>query len=101
MHSLQVLFNTPENYTLVSRRHDAKGMQPEFGVVLKLKGHVVLRLPPLAQFRELATELPPPLQSRMQGKSSFSFVRPEPEVVAPLDALLRATLLRFRQAGMA
>jgi len=101
VHSLQVLFNTPENYTLGSRRLDPKGMPREFGVLLKLKTHVSFKLLPLAQFPELAAALPPELKARMQGKAAFSFERPEPELVGALDALVRTAHARLRSAGLA
>ncbi len=101
VHSLQVLFNTPENYTLVSRRLDAKGQPRDFAVLLKLKTHVSFKLAPLAQFPELATALPAELKARMQGKAAFSFSHPEPELAPALDALARNALARLRSAGLA
>jgi hypothetical protein len=101
VHSLQVLFNTPENYTLASRRLDPKGAQREFSVLLKLKTHVSFKLLPLAQFPELASALPPDLKARLQGKSAFSFTRAEPELAGALDALVRNALARARTAGLA
>lgn len=101
VHSLQVQFNTPENYTVVSRRLDPQGAPREFSVLLKLKSHVSFKLLPLAQFPELASALPPDLKARLQGKSAFSFTRPEPELAGALDALVRSALARARSAGLA
>lgn len=101
VHSLQVLFNTPENYTLASRRPDPTGMPREFGVLLKLKTHVSFKLLPLAQIPELAATMPPDLKARLQGKATFSFVRPEADLAAALDALVRNALARLRSAGLA
>ncbi len=101
VHSLQVLFNTPENYTLVSRRLDAKGQPRDFAVLLKLKTHVSFKLAPLAQFPELAAALPAELKARMQGKSAFSFTHAEPDLAPALDALARNALARLRSAGQA
>ncbi len=101
VHSLQVLFNTPENYTLVSRRLDANRQPRDFAVLLKLKTHVSFKLAPLAQFPELAAALPAELKARMQGKSGFSFTHAEPDLAPALDALARNALARFRSAGFA
>lgn len=101
VHSLQVQFNTPENYTVVSRRLDPKGAPREFSVLLKLKAHVSFKFMPLAQFPELASTLPSELKARLQGRSAFSFTHPEPGLAGALDALVRSALARARSAGLA
>jgi hypothetical protein len=101
VHSLQVLFNTPENYTLVTRRLDPKGQPREFAVLLKLKTHVSFKLAPLAQFPELAVALPAELKACLQGKATLSFARAEPELAPALDTLARNALARLRSAGQA
>ena len=101
VHSLQVLFNTPENYTLASRRLDAKGQPHHFGAVLRKKGYVSFHLMPLYCFPDMVAGVSPELKKRMQGKSCFNFTRPDAPLLVQLDQLTRAGLMRFRQAGMA
>lgn len=101
LHSLQVLFNTPENYTLASRRREPQGLPQTFGAVLRRKSHVTVELPPLARLPELTRVLPAELKACQQGKSSFTLTAPDALVLAQLDQLARAVLLRLRQDGQA
>lgn len=99
--SFVVAADTPKNYTLVSRRNDAKGKPVYFASVLLGKRYAAYHLMPLYCDPALAQRVPPELRARMQGKTCFNFRQPDPAAFAQLDALTAEALASMRRQGTA
>jgi len=61
-----------------------------FGGVRSGKAYVSYHLMPVYSHPALLQTLSPALRRRMQGKSCFNFRKPEPDLMAELEALTRA-----------
>jgi hypothetical protein len=78
--SLNVPFANPQH----------PGQPMWFGGVRSGKAYVSYHLMPVYSHPALLQSLSPALRRRMQGKSCFNFKKPDPDLMAELEALTRA-----------
>ncbi|MDC7808257.1 hypothetical protein PQS31_15685 [Luteimonas sp BLCC-B24] len=72
----------------IERLASAPGAKPAFfGAVQTKKSYVSYHLMPIYEHPALLSGLSERLRGRMQGKSCFNFVAPDPVLFAELDAL--------------
>jgi hypothetical protein len=98
---LVVVFDAPDEYTLDTRKHGPDGKPLLFGSVLRRRTHVAYRLMPLDVDASIADALSPALRRHMQGKSSFHFTTPDPQLFVELDLATRAAMASFERRGLA
>lgn len=84
----------------VDTRHIQKNKKPLFfGAVQVKKSYVSFHLMPVYLRPELLATVSPELKARMQGKSCFNFVAPEPTLFKELAALTKAGYASYREQG--
>lgn len=86
-------------YALDTTHRMENGKPLFFGSVVVSKAYVSFHLMPVYVFPDLVDGLSPELKRRMQGKSCFNFRRPEPELVAELEALTKRGFERYAASG--
>jgi hypothetical protein len=70
-----------------------------FGGVQIRRAHVSFYLSPIYSHPELLGSISDGLRRRMQGKSTFNFVRPERELLVELSALVDAGFTLYERLG--
>lgn len=84
---LHVNADTREKYYLETRTHSYKGKPLFFGAVIRGREYVSFHLMPLYWEPSLAKGISAELQKRMQGKSCFNFMAPDPALFRELGKL--------------
>jgi hypothetical protein len=84
----------------VDTRHIQKNKKPLFfGAVQIKKSYVSFHLMPVYVKPELLASVSPELKARMQGKSCFNFVAPDPALFKELAALTKAGYASYKEQG--
>lgn len=99
---LAVKADTPVEYTIVTKSPSPfpqhKGQPLYFGSLRLGKAYVSFHLLPLYMDPVLTKAISPALKKRMQGKACFNFkTAPEPELLAELKTLTKASLDRWSE----
>ena len=96
---LVIVRDLPGDVYFDTRRFGSNQKPIFFAAVRIGKRYVSFHFMPVYVDSKLLARISPELREHMQGKSCFSFRRPEPELFAQLGALLRAGWESYRKAG--
>jgi hypothetical protein len=98
---LLVVFDTPDEYTLNTRKPAPDGKPVQFGSVQLRPTHVLYEFTPIQFDPALAAAISPALRRHLQGKRGFTFTTLEPALLEELDLLTRAGMASFSRKGLA
>jgi hypothetical protein len=98
---LLVVFDTPDEYTLNTRKPGQDGAPVLFGSTQLRGTHVTFELMPLQLDPVLAAALSPGLRRHLQGKRGFTFTHLEPALLEELDLVTGAGMASFNRRGLA
>jgi hypothetical protein len=97
---LQVNADTREKYYLQTRSPSYQGKPLFFGAVIRGRAYVSFHLMPLYWEPSLAEGISDDLKKRMQGKSCFHFLAPDPPLFKELAKLTSKGFTLYRKKNL-
>jgi hypothetical protein len=97
---LHVNADTREKYYLETRSPSYKGKPLFFGAVIRGRAYVSFHLMPLYWEPSLISGISANLKKRMQGKSCFNFLGPEPALFRELGKLTTKGFALYRKKNL-
>jgi hypothetical protein len=97
---LHVSTDTRGRYYLETRSPSYKGKPLFFGAVVSGKAYVSFHLMPLYWDASLRKRVSPQLKKRMQGKSCFNFLAPDPTLFRELAKLTASGFALYRRKNL-
>jgi hypothetical protein len=97
---LKITADTRSRFYLETKSPTYKGKPLFFGSVISGKAYVSFHLMPLYWDQTLRKKVSAKLQQRMQGKSCFNFIAPDPALFRELSKLTSAGLALYRRKNL-
>ncbi|WP_199789600.1 hypothetical protein [Sorangium cellulosum] len=93
------MHDTPDNYYLDTRTMGPNKKPLFFGAARAGRAYTSFYLMPVYSDPELLDGVSPELKKHMQGKSCFNLKKPEPALLAELEALTGRCFERWKASG--